>query len=444
MTFFPSAAAAQEHGYRACKRCRPDASPGSPEWNTRGDLVARAMRLIGDGVIDRNGVAGLAGRLGYSVRQLERQLTAELGAGPLALARAQRAQTARTLIETSDLSLSDVAFAAGFGSIRTFNDTIREVFATTPGELRTSRRSPVITREIGWHRMSVRLPVRTPFSPAAALGHLIGTSIPGVEEWARDDEAGGWWYRRTLALPHGSAVAALQPADDHVAARLWLTDLRDLPVAVSRCRFLLDLDADPVAIDSHLAQDPRLAPLVAAAPGRRVPRTVDGAELAVRIVLGQQISTRAARTHTARLVAAHGTPLPSPVGTLTHVFPDPGTVADIAAGLGLPAARRRTLAALGTALADGTLDLSPGADWEAARVGLAALPGIGPWTVASIAMRALGDPDAFPDSDLGLRHALTDLGVTDTSRWRPWRAYAAQHLWSGLDHDINRIPEGLS
>ena len=293
MRFYPSAAAAQQAGFRACKRCRPDATPGSPLWNERADLVARAMRLIADGVIDAGGVPGLAARLGYSVRQVERQLLAELGAGPLALARAQRAQTARLLIETSALPMADVAFAAGFASIRAFNDTVREVFALSPTELRrrAGRGQPAAAPGV----LSLRLPFRLPLCPDNLFGHLAATAVPGVEEW-RDGA-----YRRTLRLPHGRGIVALRPGPEHIGCQLALTDLRDLAIAISRCRRLLDLDADPVAVADLLSGDPQLAPLVAKAPGRRVPRTVDAAEFAIRAVLGQQVSTAAARTHAGRL-----------------------------------------------------------------------------------------------------------------------------------------------
>ncbi len=346
MRFYPSAAAAQQAGFRACKRCRPDASPGSPEWNQRADVVARAMRLIADGVVDRDGVPGLAARLGYSTRQVERQLLAELGAGPLALARAQRAQTARLLIETTSLPMGDVALAAGFASIRAFNDTVREVFALTPTQLRrrAARGHPAPTPE----SLSLRLPLRAPLFPDNLFGHLAATAVPGVEEW-RDGA-----YRRTLRLPHGHGIVTLRPLPDHIGCQLALTDLRDLAIAISRCRRLLDLDADPVAVADLLRGDPLLAPLVDKAPGRRVPRTVDAAELAVRAVLGQQVSTAAARTHAGRLVAACGEPVIDAAGGLTHLFPDPATLAELdPATLALPQARRRTLAGLTTALAGG-------------------------------------------------------------------------------------------
>ncbi|SEE18519.1 DNA-3-methyladenine glycosylase II /DNA-O6-methylguanine--protein-cysteine S-methyltransferase /Transcriptional regulator Ada [Streptomyces sp. Ag109_O5-10] len=440
MTFYPSAAACQQAGFRACKRCRPDTSPGSPEWNQRADLVARATRLIADGVVDREGVPGLAARLGYSPRQIERQLLAELGAGPLALARAQRAQTARLLIETTALPMAEVAFAAGFSSIRTFNGTVREVFALSPTELRDRR--PRSAR-LAPGTLTLRLPFRAPLNPDNLFGHLAATAVPGVEEW-RDGA-----YRRTLRLPYGHGIAALTPKPDHIACRLTLSDLRDLPVAISRCRRMLDLDADPVAVDDQLRRDPFLAPLVDKAPGRRVPRTVDEAEFAVRAVLGQQVSTAAARTHAARLVTAHGTPVDDPEGGLTHLFPSPEALADVPPdSLAMPRTRRTTFTTLVRQLADGTLHLGVESDWAEARARLLALPGFGPWTVDVIAMRALGDPDAFLPTDLGIRRAAQELGLPGTpaaltaraAAWRPWRAYAVQYLWATDSHPINFLP----
>ncbi|MFG2812666.1 DNA-3-methyladenine glycosylase 2 family protein [Streptomyces sp. NPDC048410] len=441
MTFYPSAAACQRAGFRACKRCRPDATPGSPEWNHRADLVARAMRLIADGVVDREGVPGLAARLGYSARQVERQLLAELGAGPLALARAQRAQTARLLIETTALPMAEIAFAAGFSSIRTFNDTVREVFALAPTDLRA--RAPLAQVAGTAGTLTLRLPFRAPLNPSNLFGHLAATAVPGVEEW-RDGA-----YRRTLRLPYGHGIVALTPEATHIGCRISLSDLRDLTVAISRCRRLLDLDADPVAVDERLRADPLFAPLVDAGPGRRVPRTVDEAEFAVRAVLGQQVSTAAARTHAARLVTAHGKPLDDPEGGLTHLFPDPDALAGVdPETLAMPRSRRATLMTLVGALAEGTLNLGVETDRAEARAQLLSLPGFGPWTADVIAMRALGDPDAFLPTDLGVRRAAETLGLPATpaaltaraEAWRPWRAYAVQYLWATDSHPINFLP----
>jgi AraC family transcriptional regulator of adaptative response / DNA-3-methyladenine glycosylase II len=440
--FLPSAAAAQRAGFRACKRCRPDASPGSPEWNARADLTGRAMRLIADGLVDREGVTGLARRLGYSERHLNRQLVDELGAGPLALARAQRAHTARLLIETTALPFTEIAFAAGFPSIRQFNETVRAVFDTTPSALRSrsSHRGEPATGAL-----SLRLRHRPPLDADGLFGFLAMRAVPGVESYDPAERT----YRRVLSLPHGLGVVALTPQAAHVDCTLRLADMRDLGAAVERCRRLLDLDADPLAVDATLAADPLLAPLVAARPGLRVPGAVDGAELAVRAVLGQQVSVGGARTLAGRLAAEHGAPLADALPScataqqaqLTHAFPTAAALAALDPDqLPMPRARGRALVGLCAALADGALVLDPGADRETTRAELLALPGIGPWTAEYVAMRALGDPDAFPASDLGIRHALARLdqphdaraAAALSERWRPWRAYAALHLWATL------------
>ena len=435
--FYPTAAACQQAGFRACKRCRPDASPGSPEWNVRGDVVARAMRLIADGVVDREGVPALASRLGYSARQLQRLLGAELGAGPLAIARAQRAQTARTLIEASSLTMAEIALASGFSSIRQFNETVSSVFALTPTELRR-RAKGALAPSAGTLRL--RLAFRGRLSPENLFGHLAATAVPGVEE-TRDGS-----YRRTLRLPYGMGIAELTPEASHIGCRLTLEDVRDLGTAIARCRWLLDLDADPEAIDGELGSDPCLARSVARWPGRRVPRTVDGAELAIRVVLGQQISTAAARTIAARIASGCGEHVADAEGGLSRLFPAPEALVDLE--VGMPAARRRTVRTLAAALAAGELELTPGADRAEAMDALRQLPGIGPWSAQVIAMRALGDPDAFPASDLGVRAGAGTLGLpagtreltVRSQRWSPWRAYAVQHLWGATSHAINSWP----
>jgi AraC family transcriptional regulator of adaptative response / DNA-3-methyladenine glycosylase II len=454
MRFYRSAAAAQETGFRACKRCRPDASPGSPEWNIRADVVGRAMRLIADGVVDRSGVSGLAARLGYEQRQVRRLVTAELGAGPLAIARAQRAQTARVLTETTDLPLAEIAFAAGFTSIRQFNATMREVFAVTPTELRQARTRPVGAAP-GVIRL--RLPYRPPIDLDRMLAFLAARAIPGVES---ADESG---YRRTILLPNGTGTISLRSiigsasrgrqTRDYVDCELRLSDLRDLTAAVQRCRRLLDLDADPAPIAAALAADPVLGPLAAACPGRRVPGHVDGDELAIRAVLGQQVSVAAAKRLGARLTIAYGKPLEQPDGTLTHCFPTAQTLAAAdPATLPMPRARATALVGLAAALASGDLALDPGADRDHAGAKLLALPGIGPWTASYIRMRALSDPDAFLPSDVGVLDALGALGALHglpaatanraaaakgaarlAENWRPWRSYAVHHLWAFLE-----------
>src|SRR4051794_1062951 len=426
VTFFTTAAAAQAAGFRACRRCRPDAAPGSPEWDVRADVVARAMRLIADGEVERAGVPGLAARLGYSERQLHRLLVGELGVGALALARARRAQTARVLVETTELPMADVAFAAGFASVRQFNDTVREVFATTPTGLRRARRRGQDGAPPGW--LTLRLTARAPYDAAEVLLFLGAHAVSGLEEWD------GTTFSRVLDLPHGPAVVHLSPGPGTaVTARLRTTSLRDLGAAVSRCRRMLDLDADPAAVDEVLGADPALAALVAGAPGRRVPASPDAAELAIRAVLGQQVSVAGARTLTARLLSA-GLPLPEPVGTLTHAFPRPEALADAdLTPVGLTGTRRRTVHGLAAALASGDAPLDPGADRTEAARALVAVPGIGPWTAALVGLRGLADPDVWLPGDLAVRRSLATLGSSDADaagRWQPWRSYAVMHLWA--------------
>jgi AraC family transcriptional regulator, regulatory protein of adaptative response / DNA-3-methyladenine glycosylase II len=441
--FYASAAAAQQAGFRACLRCRPDATPGSPEWNLRADVVARAMRLIRDGVVDREGVDGLAGRLGYSVRQLNRVVTAEIGTGPLAIARAQRSQTARVLLETTKLPISHVAFAAGFASVRQCNETVQQIFAKTPSALRArvSHRAARDQTDGTTQGIRLRLPGRRPLDVASVLTFFGIRSVPGIESFD------GTTYRRSLRLPHGYGSVALRADDEpdgpvFVQAELRLSDLRDLTTAVSRCRQLLDLDADPIAVLEALGDDPLLGALVTADPGRRVPGAADGFELAVRAVIGQQVSVTGARTVAGRLVAAAGDALPEGSEGVTHLFPTPVALIELAerdpAAFPMPASRRRALMALARAVADGSLTIDPGADPQELRAHLVALPGIGTWTAEYVAMRALRDPDAFMPTDLGILRAARALGLPDdrarldqtTEGWRPWRSYAMAHLWA--------------
>jgi AraC family transcriptional regulator of adaptative response / DNA-3-methyladenine glycosylase II len=437
--FYPTAAAAQLAGFRACKRCRPDASPGSPEWNVRGDLVGRAMRLIAEGIVDRDGVAGLARRLAVSERHLHRLLLNELGAGPLAIARAQRAQTARTLIETTDLAFTDVAFAAGFESVRQFNDTVREVFALSPTALRAAGRRPGDSIE---GALTLRLPYRPPLDWPALSGWLRTRAVPGVAE------ANGRAYRRTLRLPRGAAIVSLEPVDGHIQCTLKLESMSDLTSAVRQCRRLLDLDADPLSVVEVLARDRRLSSLVKKRPGLRAPGAVDGVELAIQAVLGQQVSLAAARTLTARLVTAHGDVIKIADPTLTRLFPaaDAIAAADLSR-LGVPQTRRATLHALSGAVVRGSLTLDPGADRAETYHKLLSLPGVGDWTAGYILMRALGDPDTFLAGDLGIKKAAAHLGLGSSSRaisdraaaWRPWRTYATHQLWASLAPTLQEV-----
>ncbi|SKC76125.1 AlkA N-terminal domain-containing protein [Krasilnikoviella flava] len=478
VTFYLTSAAAHEAGYRACKRCLPEAAPGTPAWDLRHDLAGRAMRLIADGVVDREGTDGLAARLGYSTRHVHRLLTTELGAGPLALARAQRAQTARSLVVGTDLPLSDVAFAAGFGSIRQFNDTMTGVFDTAPSDLRARARRrgrpeaavrrgaspvpwPLDARDrvlaadggcdVARVRLDLELPVREPFDARGVVAFLAARAVDGVE--VADLDGDDVRYARTLLLPHGpgaaEVVAGPGVGPGRVAVRLELASATDVSVAVARLRRLLDLDADPAAVDTALADDPALAPLVARAPGLRVPGTVDPHEIVVRAIVGQQISVAAARTHLSRLAAGVGTPYESAVPGLTRLFPTPAQIATSAADhLRLPARSVATVVDTAGALADGTLSVGVGDDGDALRAALVARRGIGPWTAAYVAMRVLRDPDSWLDGDVALLAGAAAAGVglpglpDDASRaarsralaaraerWAPWRSYAAMHLW---------------
>lgn len=427
--FFPSAAAAAEAGFRACKRCLPDASPNSPEWDTRGDVVARAVRLIRDGCIDRVGVEGLASELGYSARQLGRVMRDELGAGPLALARSERVRTARTLIEATAMPMSEIAFASGFSSIRQFNDTVRDVCSASPRQLRGAG-----VDGPGSSELVLRLAYRPPFDLDHLLDYLCGRAVPGIETVA--DGA----YTRSMRLAHGAAVVTLrQGAGDFVECRLRLDDTRDLGSAVARSRRILDLDADPTAVAATL-RTAGFGELVDRHPGIRSPGHSDPVELALRTVLGQQISVAAARTHLGRLVAGGGEPLPTElhVAGVDRLFPTAEVIAEVPDDQwALPKRRIATIRVLAQALAAGDIDLGAGCDRDEASHLLLALPGIGPWSLGYIRMRALGDPDVLLHTDLGVKKALASLDLADDAatlaeRSSPWGSYLTHLLWA--DH----------
>ncbi|MEH3089534.1 MAG: helix-turn-helix domain-containing protein [Microbacterium arborescens] len=428
VTFYPTSAAAHEAGYRACKRCLPEATPGSPQWNLRGDLAARAMRLIADGVVDREGVPGLASRLGYSSRHLTRLLTAELGAGPLALARAHRAHTARSLLVDTDLPIADVAFASGFASIRQFNDTMGEVFATAPGQLRARRQAG--ERPAG--RIDLVLPVREPFDAVGLFGWMRAHAIPGVET------GGDRSFARVVRLAGGPAWFEVRQDDaGRVRLRAELTTLSDLSTLIARVRRLFDLDADPLAVDEALAAHAELAPLVARIPGVRLPAAMDAGEMLIRAMIGQQISVASARTVQGRLTAELGEPVETAAGPAT-LFPTPEAIAEHGAEvLRGPGARVRAIVGAATALADGSLALSPGDDTHDQRAALLALPGIGPWTADYVRMRVLGDPDILLPGDVAARAGAAAAGIPAgpaelvawSERAAPWRSYLMAHLW---------------
>ncbi len=442
--FYATAAAAHEAGLRACKRCQPDAVPGNPDWNLRDDLAGRAMRLILDGVVERDGVPGLAHRLGYSPRQLSRVLTAELGAGPLALARAHRADTARALLAGTDLPVSQVAFAAGFASIRQCNDTVREVYGLAPLELRTRARAgrhgvrpaPHAAAPPG-ATVTLRLAARAPFDGAGVLQYIADHAVTGVERLLRDESATPTGIERWIELPRGPALVrvVLDAERPGVRVSATLAALADVAPLTARIRRWFDLDADAAAIDAELGRDPLLGPLVARAPGIRIPGAVDPGETLLRTIIGQQISLPAARTLLGRLAADLAAPARE--GDLLR-FPSPAQIAQHGADvLRGPARRVRTVIETAEALATGALVLDVGLTTPELRDRLLRMPGIGPWTADYVALRVLGSPDLLLDTDLVLLRALKARGAASTpvqaaalgERWAPWRSYATLHLW---------------
>lgn len=442
VTFFLTSAAAHEAGFRACKRCLPEAAPGSPEWNTRSDAAGRAMRLIAEGVVEREGVAGLAARLGYSSRHLGRLLHAELGAGPLALARAQRAHTARMLLVGSDIPISTIAFSAGFTSVRQFNDTIREVFGMPPTQLRARAgagpgrvsRAPAPNETSDATPIQLSLPFRGPLDHKGIFAWLSARALPGVE--VASDAS----YARTLMLPGGLAWFRVQLDGEGLQLAARLSELRDLPVLVARVRRLFDLDADPLAIDAELSKHPELLPLVANVSGIRVPGTTDPAELLIRTMVGQQITVVAARTALSRLVEELGESTTEAFGC-NRRFPSMAAIAERGAEvLRGPAFRIRAITEAAEALATGELQLSYGDEGREQREVLLARRGIGPWTADYVRMRVTGDPDVFLPGDVAVRSGAAAAGLTDDARaideWSrrasPWRSYLTAHFWRNV------------
>ncbi|WP_193598214.1 DNA-3-methyladenine glycosylase 2 family protein [Microbacterium sp. YJN-G] len=426
VTFYPTSAAAHEAGYRACKRCLPEAAPGSPAWNIRGDAAARAMRLIASGVVEREGVPGLARRLGYSPRHLNRLLTTELGAGPLALARAHRAHTARMLLVGTCMPISDVAFSAGFSSIRQCNDTIREVFGMTPGELRARRRGAVADVQ---GEIDLLLPHRAPIDTAGLFAWMAARALPGVET------ATATSFARHLQMPGGPAHLEIRRTPEgQLRLRARVTRLGDLAPLVATARRLFDLDADPDAVDDALSAHDELAPLIAALPGIRVPGAADPHEMLIRAMVGQQITVAAARTALTALADQLGERTPD--GGL--LFPTMAAIAEHGAEvLRGPAARIRAITGAAAALADGSLPLTVGDDGAEQRARLLAMPGIGPWTADYVRMRVLGDPDVLLPGDVAMRAGAAASGLPGdpasltawAERIAPWRSYLTAHLW---------------
>jgi AraC family transcriptional regulator, regulatory protein of adaptative response / DNA-3-methyladenine glycosylase II len=433
--FFPCAAAAEDAGFRACLRCRPEAAPGTPAWQGTSAVVSRGLRLIREGALDAGSVGELATRLGIGERQLRRLFLRHLGTSPLSLARARRLHFARALLDETNLPMTEVAFAAGFQSIRQFNHALRACFAESPRRLRARRRSSAAAQH---DAVTLRLAYRPPLDWEAALRFLAARATFGVER------VDGGVYQRTVELHGAPGTIEVEKGAHgaHLVLRARLGDPAGLLEAVDRVRRIFDLTADPLRIAGDLERSagPPLLAALRAAPGLRVPGAWDGFELAVRAVLGQQISVAGASTLCGRLVQAFGKPVSLGRG-LTHLFPSPDALAqaDVAA-IGLPKARAHAVRALARAVADHTLRLDAARGLDDAIARLCRVPGIGEWTAHYIALRAFGEPDAFPASDLGLRKALAGekpplspaevAGLAEA--WRPWRAYAAMALWNHL------------
>jgi AraC family transcriptional regulator, regulatory protein of adaptative response / DNA-3-methyladenine glycosylase II len=444
LAFYPSAAAAQEAGYRPCLRCRPESAPDLGVWRGTSNTVSRALALIEKGGLDGADVEALADRLGVGERQLRRLFRRHLGASPIAVAQTRRVLLAKHLIHETCLPMSEVALAAGFGSIRRFNETFQHLFGRAPSTLRrgTGAASPGPAGEV-----AILLPYRPPYDWPAMLAFLRARAIPGVEVVARDG------YTRTIEVAGEHGTVAVRPATGNaLRATIQFPQLSALPTIVARLRRVFDLIADPEVIGAHLSEDSRLAPLVAARPGLRVAGAWDGFELAVRALLGQQITVAGAATLAGRLVAAYGKPLAGGVEGLSHVFPSPERLADAdLSSLGLTRARAAALGSLARAVVADPQIFGPRQSLDAALLKLRALPGIGEWTAQYIAMREMREPDAFPAADLGLMRAMADRKgrrpspgalLARAERWRPWRAYAAQHLWAsqGMRYDRGEAP----
>ena len=435
MTFYPTAAACQEAGYRPCLRCRPESSPDLGAWRGTSNTVSRALALIEAGAMDGGDVDGLASRLGVGERQLRRLFRQHLGASPVAVAQTRRVLLAKQLIQETLLPMGEVALASGFGSVRRFNETFQQLFDRPPGALRRSRAEESSAAAGG---IVVRLPYRAPYDWGAMISFLTARAIPGLES------VSPLRYARTLVVDGALGLVTVSPgAGDFLVAEIRFPKVQSLPAVIARVRRVFDLTADPGLIGDHLSQDPRLAVLVAARPGLRAPGAWDGFELAVRAILGQQITVTAARGLAGKLVDAYGVRIDDPFAAslgLTRAFPRPEQlVGQEIAALGMPRARGAALEALARTVAADPTIFTPRADLESAIAALKALPGVGEWTAQYIALRELREPDAFPQADIGLLRGMADQAgvrptpaelLTRAEAWRPWRAYAAQHLWT--------------
>jgi AraC family transcriptional regulator of adaptative response / DNA-3-methyladenine glycosylase II len=432
--FYPTAAAAQEAGFRPCLRCRPETAPDLGAWRGSSNTVSRALGLIELGALDEGDVDTLAGRLGVGERQLRRLFQQHLGASPVAVAQTRRVLLAKQLIHETRLPMAEIAFASGFGSIRRFNETFQALFRRPPSALRRSAQTDISAGPRG--EVCLLLRYQPPYDWGEMIGFLAARAISGVEH-----VTDGQWSR-TIDIDGEQGIVSVRPAATGHAllATICFPKLTALPLIIARLRRVFDLAADPLSIGTHLARDPALANLVAARPGLRVPGAWDGFEQAVRAVLGQQITVSGARALAGKLVTAYGVPLSEPAGGLTHVFPRPEVIAEAdIAPIGMPCARATALSAVAAALIADPELFSGRRSLDEAVERLRAIKGIGEWTANYIALRQLRESDAFPSADIGLMQALADgTGRRPTARelseraevWRPWRAYAAQHLWA--------------
>ena len=443
--FFPSAAAAAEAGFRPCLRCRPESSPGTPAWNGTTSTVARALRLIAEGALDQGSVDRLATVLGVSSRHLRRLFFEHLGATPIAVAQTRRLHFAKKLLDETVLPMTEVALSAGFGSIRRFNATFQSTFGRNP---RTLRRAALPAQALGSGSVSLQLGFRPPYAWEVLIDFLAARATPGVEQ------VDGSSYRRTIAFDRQQGLLEVRrgKAANCLELRVLFPDPRALVSIVERVRRIFDLGADPIEIENHLRRDPQLARRIAAQPGLRVPGAWDGFELTVRAILGQQVTVQAASTLAGRLAQAFGQPLgDSGEDGLHLLFPTPDALAqaDIAR-IGLPGKRAEAIRRLAEAVARGRIAFDASVAPEQLQRQLAELPGIGDWTAQYVAMRALGEPDAFPASDLGLLRAASGTGrkitpaqlLEQAEAWRPWRAYAAMHLWNDLSTPLRNRSKG--
>jgi AraC family transcriptional regulator, regulatory protein of adaptative response / DNA-3-methyladenine glycosylase II len=440
--YFATAAAAAEAGFRPCLRCRPEAAPGTPGWLGTSAVVRRALRLIQDGVLDEISVDELATRIGIGARHLHRLFMKHVGASPIAVAQTRRLHFAKRLLDDTDLPITQIALAAGFGSLRRFNYTFQQTYRRSPRDLRRQRRGGLTAT--GADEVALKLAYRPPYAWQQVRNFLAAHAVPGLE---RIDERG---YARTVRGEHGHAIICVRPLpdDDELELKVRGAAPTMLFQISNMARRMFDLAADPARIALAFSSDEVLASLVRSEPGLRIPGSWDPFECAVRAVLGEQSDPETARMLTHRLVTHFGQPIGDGCDQLTHLFPAPEQLAaaDLG-GLGISAARSAAVQALARAVQEGSIDFTAGV--EEVTSALAALPGLDAWIAQYVALRGLGEPDAFPPGDIILRRAAGHGVRSMTSRelelradtWRPWRGYALLHLWEAFEHPRRDAPQ---